>query len=120
MLKDADSKAKPKKYVQNKCHGIYEGTIGMRDFASERCSAPKAARGSAKHKLPRATTLSSPPASARSVLDAHSPISKIMIAAADMETGTREISRNAARMIGGIRMPRLRSRWQRVTGSTPR
>src|SRR5580704_19438695 len=110
MLKDADSKAKPKKYVQNKCHGIYEGTIGMRDLASERCSAPKAARGSAKHKLPRATTLSSPPASARSVLAAHSPIRKTRMAAAPMETGTREISRNAARIVECIGMARLRSR----------
>ena len=31
MLKDAASSAKPKKYAQNNRHGIYEGTMGMRN-----------------------------------------------------------------------------------------
>src|SRR5260370_29777529 len=60
MLKDADSNAKPTKYAQNKRHGMYEGTLSMMNLAAERCSAPKTAKGMAKHKLLRATILSRP------------------------------------------------------------
>jgi hypothetical protein len=34
----------PDEYVQNKCQGTNEGTSGMMNFASERCSAPKTAK----------------------------------------------------------------------------
>src|SRR5208283_1412797 len=100
MLKDAASSAKPKKYAQNNRHGIYEGTMSMRDLASARCSAPKTAKGTAKHKLLKATILSRPWARAISVFAAHSAIRKIRMPALHIETGMREISRNAARMVG--------------------
>ena len=59
MLKDANSNAKPTKYAQNKRQGMYEGTPSMMNLAPERCSAPKTAKGMAKHKLLRTTILSS-------------------------------------------------------------
>src|SRR6266403_2651967 len=39
---------------------MYDGTRFIRNFAPERCSAPKAANGMAKHKLVRAAILSRP------------------------------------------------------------
>src|SRR5580658_4281941 len=105
MLKDAASKAKPTKYVQNRCHGIYEGTSGMMSPASERCSAPKTANGSAKHKLLKTTILSRPRACAMSVFTAHSAIRKTTRAAPHIEAGMRENSRNMARIVGCMGIP---------------
>src|SRR5579859_5150200 len=99
MLKAAASSAKPTKYAQNKCHGTYDGTPICMNFAAAKCSAPKTANGSAKHKLPNATTLSSPRASATSVLAANSAIRKSTTAAADIEPAVRENSKNMARMV---------------------
>src|SRR6202790_3273030 len=99
MLKDAASSAKPKKYAQNNRHGIYEGTIGMRDSAAGRCRAPKTAKGAAKHKLLKATLLSRPRARAISVFAAHSATRKSRTPALHIETTVREISKNAARMV---------------------
>src|SRR5579863_251295 len=98
MLKDADSKAKPTKYAQNKCHGTNEGTISMMNFAAARCSAPKTANGMAKHKLLKRTTLSRPLARATSVFAAHSAIRKSRMPAMHIEVGVREKARNMARM----------------------
>ena len=105
MLKDAASSAKPTKYAQNKRHGIYEGTMGMMDLASERCRAPKTAKGAAKHKLLKATILSRPRARAISVFAAHSAIRKSRMPALHIETAVREISKNAARMVECMGMP---------------
>src|SRR5580704_18022389 len=60
MLKDAANSAKPKKYAQNNGHGMYEGSMVLRDSAAARCRAPKTAKGAAKHKLFKATILSRP------------------------------------------------------------
>src|SRR5260370_17249111 len=76
MLKDADSNEKPTKYAQNKRHGMYEGTLSMMNLAPKRCSAPKTAKGMAKHKLLKATILSRPPARAIPVFAAHSATRK--------------------------------------------
>src|SRR5580692_4638612 len=102
MLKDAASKAKPTKYVQNRCHGMYEGTSGMMSPASERCSAPKTANGSAKHKLLKTTILSRPRTCAMSLFTAHSAIRRTTMAAPPIEAGMRENSRNMARIVGCI------------------
>src|SRR5580658_7299575 len=98
MLSDAESSAKPTKYAQNKCHGIYEGTPSMMDLAPERCSAPKTAKGAAKHKLLKATTLSRPRACAISVLAAHEAIRRSRMPAPHIEITVREIGTNVARM----------------------
>src|SRR5579863_2875855 len=71
----------------------------MMDFASERCSAPKTARGMAKHNLLKATILPRPRAFAMSVFTPHSAIRKSSTAAPDIETTVRENSRNAARVV---------------------
>src|SRR5437660_6598192 len=99
MLKDAASSAKPTKYAQNNRHGIYEGTMGRTKSTPERCSAPKTAKGAAKHKLLKTTILSRPRAPAISALAAHRAIRKSRMPAVHMETGVRENSNNAARMI---------------------
>src|SRR5258706_8051772 len=104
MLKDADSRAKPTRYAQNNRHGIYEGTMGRTNSMAERCRAPKTAKGIAKHKLLKAAILSRPLACATSVLAAHKAIRKITMPALHIESGVREISKNAARMDVGIWM----------------
>src|SRR5437667_3323133 len=105
MLKEADSNAMPTKYAQNKRHGMYEGTLSMMNFAPERCSAPKTAKGTAKHKLLKATILSRPPARAISVFAAHSATRKSMMPAPHIEAAVREISKNVARMVVCMWMP---------------
>src|ERR1022692_3351597 len=100
MLKDAASSAKPKKYAQNNRHGMYEGTMDMRDSAAARCRAPKTAKGAAKHKLLKATILSRPPARAISVFAAQRATRKSTMPAAHIETTVREVSRNTAAAIG--------------------
>src|SRR5579864_4649356 len=100
MLKDAASSAQPTKYAQNNRHGMYEGTIGRTDPTSERCRAPKTAKGTAKHKLLKATILSRPRARAISALAAHRAIRRIRMPALHIDTGVRGMSRNAARIIG--------------------
>src|SRR5580704_12629843 len=99
MLKDAASSAKPKKYAQNKCHGIYEGTMVARPLAAARCRAPKTAKGAAKNKLLRATILSRPRARAISVFAAKIATRKITTPAVHIETTVRETPKNAARMV---------------------
>src|SRR5271154_306279 len=96
MLKAAASSAKPKKYVQNNRHGIYEGTMGKRDSAAARCRAPKTAKGAAKHRLLKATILSRPRTREISVFAAHSPTRKSKTPALHIETTVREIARNVA------------------------
>src|SRR6266446_6250896 len=110
MLKDADSNAKPTKYAQNNRHGIYEGTASAMNLAPERCSAPKTAKGMAKHKLLKATILSRPLASAISLFAAHSATRKSRMPALHIETAVREISKNVARMVVYMWMPSLSSR----------
>jgi hypothetical protein len=110
ILKEADSNAKPTKYAQNKRHGIYEGTPSMMNLAPERCSAPKTAKGMAKHKLLKATILFKPPARAISVFAAHNATRKSRMPALDIETAVREISKNVARMVECMRMPGVSSR----------
>src|SRR4029077_17318280 len=99
MLKDAASSAKPTKYVQNKCHGTNEGTRSMMNFAAAKCSAPKTAKGRAKHKLLKTTILSRPRACAISVFAAQAAIRKSKTLAPHIETTVRENSRNAKRLI---------------------
>src|SRR5271156_2693897 len=110
MLKEAASNAKPKKYPQNNRHGIYEGTMGMTNSTAERCRAPKTAKGAAKHKLLSATILSRPGARAISALAAHRAIRKSRMPALHIETGVRENSKNAARMVVCMWMPSVGSR----------
>src|SRR5579864_7659439 len=100
MLKDAASSAQPTKYAQNNRHGMYEGTIGRTDPTSERCRAPKTAKGTAKHKLLKATILSRPRARAISALAAQRAIRRSRMPAPHIESGVREITTNAARIIG--------------------
>ncbi len=69
------------------------------NFAPERCSAPKTAKGMAKHKLLKTTILSRPRARAISVFEAHSAIRKSRTPAVHIETAVRETSRNVARMV---------------------
>src|SRR5690349_2612030 len=99
MLKDAASSATPTKYVQNSGQGMNLGTNRMMDLARAKCSAPKTAKGLAKHKLLKATILSRPLARAMSVFATHSAIRKSRMPALHIETTVREISKNAARMI---------------------
>src|SRR5277367_1831510 len=110
MLKDAASSAKPKKYAQNNRHGIYEGTMGMRDSAAARCRAPKTAKGAAKHKLLKATILSRPRARVRSVFAAQIATRKITTPAVHIEGTVREITRNAPRMVVCMWMPNVSPR----------
>src|SRR6266478_10232035 len=105
MLKEAASSAKPTKYAQNKRHGMYEGTASMINPAPERCSAPKTAKGMAKHKLLKATILSRPPARAISLFAAHSATTKSRMPALHIETTVRESSKNVARMVVCMWMP---------------
>src|SRR5260370_15711554 len=109
MLKDAASNAKPTKYAQNKRHGMYEGTLSMMNLAAERCSAPKTAKGMAKHKLLKATILSRPLARATSVFAAHSATRKSRMPALHIETTVREISKSVARMVVCMWMPGVTS-----------
>ena len=71
----------------------------MRAFAAARCRAPKTAKGAAKHRLLKATTLSRPRARAISSLAAHSATKKMRMPAPHIETTVREISKNVARMV---------------------
>src|ERR1700675_2270021 len=72
--------------------------MGRTDPTSERCSAPKTARGMAKHKLLRATILSRPRARATSSLAAHRAIRKSRMPALHIESAVRENAKNAERM----------------------
>src|SRR6202021_1681915 len=99
MLKDAASSAKPKKYAQNKGQGMYEGTMVARAFAAARCRAPKTAKGAAKHRLLKATTLSRPRDCAISSRAAHSATKKIRMPAPHIESTVGEISKNVASMV---------------------
>src|ERR1700719_3100923 len=110
MLKAAASSAKPKKYAQNNGHGMYEGTMVIRDSAAARCRAPNTAKGAAKHKLLKATILSRPRACAISSLAAHSATKKTKIPALHIETTVREVSKNVARMVVCMWMASVRSR----------
>src|SRR6266566_408307 len=102
MRKDADSNAKPTKYTQNKRQGMYEGTTSMIDLVAERCSAPKTASGTAKHRLLKATILSRPRAWAISFFEANTPIKKTAMPAENIATGVGEISKSAVRIVGCI------------------
>src|SRR5277367_706082 len=77
--------------------------------AADRCSAPKAANGSAKHKLLKATILSSPSARTRSIFTAHSAIRKSTTPTLDIETAVRENSNNTARMVECMGIPGVSS-----------
>src|SRR5690242_4006610 len=89
---------------------MYAGTLSMMNLAAERCSAPKTAKGMAKHKLHKATILSRPPARAISVFANHSATRKSRMPALDVETAVREISKNVARMVECMGMPGVSSR----------
>src|SRR5437660_2996141 len=95
----------PTKYTQNMRNGMYFGTRGSRDFSSARCNAPKTANGMAKHKLFKATILSSPRAWAISLFAAHRPITSSARPAVDIEKAVRESSKNAARLVGCMDLP---------------
>src|ERR1700720_2220920 len=99
MLNDAAISAKPTKYIQNKRHGMYDGTI-VSGIPPERCSAPKAANGMAKHKGVRATTLSMPRAWMISFFAANRPITSRARPAADIQKAVLENSKNTARIVG--------------------
>src|ERR1700745_1669920 len=89
---------------------MYEGTMVIRAFAAARCRAPKTAKGAAKHKLLKATTLSRPRACAISSLAAHRATKKIRIPALHIETTVREVPKNVARMVVCMRMASIRLR----------
>src|ERR1700722_15800917 len=78
---------------------MYEGTMVARAFAAARCRAPKTAKGAAKHKLLKATTLSRPRARAISSLAAHRATKKIRMPAPHIESTVGEVSKNVARMV---------------------
>src|SRR5882672_10491247 len=84
---------------------MYDGTRSIRNFAPERCSAPNAANGMAKHKLVRATILSRPRAWAISFFAANRPITSSARTAADIDKAVRENSKNAARRVGCMDLP---------------
>src|SRR5260370_35333110 len=109
MLREADSSAKPTKYAQNKRHGIYEGTMSMMNLGLERCSAPKTAKGMAKHKLLKATTLSRPLARAISVFAVHSATTKSRRPALHAKTTVGKIPKNGARTVVRKWIPTRRS-----------
>src|SRR5713226_3277638 len=102
MLNDAAINAQPTKYTQNKRHGMYIGTMSLTNRAPKRCSAPKTASGMAKHKLLKATILSSPRASAISLFAANTPIKKSAMPAEQVAATVGEVSKNVARMGGFI------------------
>src|SRR6266481_4827328 len=89
---------------------MYEGTASMMNFAAERCSAPKTAKGMAKHKLVKATILSRPLARAISLFAAHSATRNNRMPAPHIETAVREISKNVARMVVCMWRPGISSR----------
>src|SRR5580692_11595289 len=94
MLNDAAISATPTKYAQNKCHGMNSGTMVLSPRAAERCRAPKTARGIAKHRLLKATTLSSPRARSTAALAAQEPIRKSAIPPAHITNTVRENSKS--------------------------
>src|SRR5215469_2617925 len=96
MLKDAATNAAPTKYVQNSGQGMNLGTPCMMPLAAAKCSAPKTASGRAKHRLARATNLSRPRACATSPFVASTAITKSTIAAAQVETTVRDISKKTS------------------------
>src|ERR1700759_3637037 len=104
MLKDAHNKATPTKYAQNKRHGIYDGTASIMNLAPVSCSAPKTAKGMAKHKLAKAPILSRPPAFAISFFAAHRATRKTRMPALHIEIDAREISRDMASSVVGMWM----------------
>src|ERR1700733_3325477 len=77
----------------------------MRDLAAARCRAPKTAKGAAKHRLLKATTLSRPWARAISVFAVHRATMKSRTPAAHIDGTVRENSRNAAKMEVSTWMP---------------
>src|ERR1700722_245395 len=105
MLNDAAISAQPTKYIQNKCQGTYGGTMAVMNVPAERCSAPKTANGTAKHKLVRAAILSRPRAWPISFFAAHRPMPKSARPAAAIEKAVRENSKNAARITGCMDPP---------------
>src|ERR1700690_596035 len=109
MLKDAASSAKPTKYAQNNRHGMYLGTRGATKFTAETCRAPKTAKGTAKHKLLRATILSRPLARAISVFAAHSAIRETRMPAPHIETTVLEIPQKVARTVACMWIPNVSS-----------
>src|SRR5215813_13589875 len=100
MLNDATISATPTKYIQNKRHGMYNGTRPIMEFPREKCSAPKTANGMAKHKLVRATIRLRPRARAISLLAANRPITSSTRPAADIHKAGLESSKNAASIAG--------------------
>src|SRR5579864_552481 len=108
MLNDAESSAQPTKYAQNNRHGMYLGTMGRTIPTSARCRAPKTAKGTAKHRLLKATILSRPRARAKSSFAAHRAIRKTRMPAEHIETGVREITKNEARMVVCMWRPSVR------------
>src|ERR1700722_20820753 len=70
-----------------------------RAFAAARCRAPKTAKGAAKHKLLKATTLSRPRACAISSLAAHGATKKIRMPAPHIDTTVWEVPKNVTRMV---------------------
>src|ERR1035441_4813947 len=105
MLSDAAIRAKPTKHTQNIRHGMYGGTRASRDRWVERCSAPKAANGMAKHKGVRATILSMPRAWAISFFAANSPIASSVRPAADIDKAVPENARNTAKIVVCMSLP---------------
>src|ERR1700720_60180 len=104
MLNDAAISAKPTKYIQNKRHGMYDGTI-VSGIPPERCSAPNAANGIAKDKWVRAATLSMPRAWIISFFAANKPITSSARPAADIQKAMLENTRNTARIVGCMDLP---------------
>src|SRR5258708_16609477 len=104
MLNDAAMSAKPTKYIQNERQGMYDGTI-FRGIPPERCSAPKAANGMAKHKGVRATTLSMPQDWVISFFAASRPIASSARLAAHIETALFKNSRNTPRIVARMDLP---------------
>ena len=84
--------------------------MDIRNSALARCSAPKTARGTAKHKLLNATILSSPRALAISLFAAHSATTKSRMPALHIETTVREIVKRLARNPVFMWMPSKRER----------
>src|SRR5579862_4172213 len=78
---------------------MYEGTMVARAFAAARCRAPKTAKGAAKHKLLKATTLSRPRACAISSLATHRATKEIRMPAPHIASTVGEVSKNVARMV---------------------
>src|SRR5438046_4184332 len=84
---------------------MYEGTLSMMKRAPERCSAPKTAKGMAKHKLVTAMILSRQAARAISVVAAHSATRKSRTPALHIETAGRGVPKSAARIVACMWMP---------------